>query len=66
MDSPSSSPPSWLGPTPRFAGPARRKLGRALGVSIAAHAGFLLLLVIAVSVSTPVDTKTPAVKLDAV
>jgi protein TonB len=62
-----SASPSWLASAPPPPDRRTRKIGRALGVSVAAHAGFAMLLVIAMSVrSTPVDTKAPPVRLNAV
>src|SRR5262245_58259170 len=57
--------PEWLTDTPPAAATAKRKLGRAFTMSIAAHAGFAFLLLIFMSVhEAPVDTKAPPVKLN--
>jgi protein TonB len=57
----------WLSSTPALPERARGRLGRALSVSLVAHAGFAVLLVIMLSVNpTPVDTRPQPIKLNAV
>ena len=57
----------WLSSTPALPERTSRRLGRALSVSLAAHAGFGVLLVILLSVNpTPVDSRPQPIKLNAV